>query len=115
MPSWETATRILALEQKVNAMNAALADLAAKVAAEDTVIQSAVTLIQGLTQQLKDAAVDNAEVQSLAADIDAQTTALAAAIPANTPAPAPADPAVASDPAPVTDVPADQPPTETVA
>ena len=65
----------------------ALSDLQAKVAAEDTAIASAITLLNGLKAAL-DAAIasgDPAALAALSADIDAQTAALAAAVTANTP------------------------------
>lgn len=60
--------------------------LKAKVTANTAVTQSTVTLIQGLIQQLKDAADDPAELQAVIAEIEANTQALAAAVPVNTPA-----------------------------
>jgi hypothetical protein len=66
----------------------ALTDLQAAVAAEDTVIASAITLLNGLKAQL-DAAIasgDPAALTALSADIAGQTAALAAAVTANTPA-----------------------------
>ena len=65
----------------------ALSDLQTAVAAEDTAIASAITLLNGLKAAL-DAAIasgDPAALQALSADIGNQTTALAAAITANTP------------------------------
>lgn len=65
-----------------------LTDLQAAVAAEDTVIASAMTLLQGLKTQLDDAIASGnpAALTALSADIGAQTTALAKAITDNTPA-----------------------------
>ena len=66
----------------------AITDLQAAVAAEDTVIASAITLLQGLKAQL-DAAIasgDPAALQALSADIGTQTAALSKAITDNTPA-----------------------------
>jgi beta-phosphoglucomutase-like phosphatase (HAD superfamily) len=66
----------------------ALTDLQAAVAAENTVIASAITLLNGLKSQL-DAAIasgDPAALTALSADIAGQTAALAAAVTANTPA-----------------------------
>jgi hypothetical protein len=66
----------------------ALSDLQAAVAAENTVIASAITLLNGLKAQL-DAAIasgDPAALTALSADIAGQTAALAAAVTANTPA-----------------------------
>lgn len=73
-----------------------LAELKAKVEAEATVVNSAVTLINGLSQQLKDAlaaGADPAAIQAIADELDAQSAALASAVAANTiaePTPEPA-------------------------
>lgn len=75
---------------------AKLSDLQAKVVAEETVIGSAVTLIGGLSQQLKDALAQNdpTAIQNLIDELDAGQQQLAAAVAANTPAaPAPSAPA----------------------
>ena len=61
----------------------AIDDLAASVAAEDTVIASAVTLLQGLSAALTAAGTDPVKLAALKSDVDAQTTALAAAVAAN--------------------------------
>lgn len=61
-------------------------DLVAAVAAEDTVIGSAITAFQGVAAQIADAAGDRTKSLALAADVRAQADALAAAIPQNTPA-----------------------------
>lgn len=57
------------------------------VAAEDTVIQSAITLLNGVAAQIADAAGDRAASLALSADVKAQAAALAAAVTANTPTP----------------------------
>ena len=67
-------------------VNQDLANLQAAVAAEDTVIQSAVTLINGIAQRIADAGTDPVALQALTADVQAQASALAAAVTANTPA-----------------------------
>ena len=78
---------------------AALDDLAAAVAKEDTVIDSAIALINGIPALIAAAGVDPAKLAALQADISAKSDALAAAVTANTPAaPAPA-PAPAAAPA----------------
>ena len=64
----------------------AMTDLQASVAAEDTAIASAITLLQGLSAALAAAGTDPAALAALKADIDKQTSALAAAVVANTPA-----------------------------
>lgn len=66
----------------------AITDLQAAVAAEKTVVDSAVSLLNGLKAQL-DAAIaagDPAALAALSADLGAQTAALAAAVAADTPA-----------------------------
>jgi len=69
-------------------MTAAMQKLANDVAAQTTVVQSAVTAFNGIAQQI--AAIDDPEAQTLAAQVEAATAQLAAAIPVNTPAaPAP--------------------------
>ncbi len=65
---------------------ATLADLQASVTAEDTVIDSAMTLLTGLSAQIAALTPDQAAIDALAADVGAKTTALAAAVAANTPA-----------------------------
>ena len=68
---------------------ATLADLQAKVTAEDTVIDSAITLIQGLAAQIAALQPSQAAIDALAADVQAKSDALAAAVAANAPAPPP--------------------------
>lgn len=69
---------------------AALDDLTAQVAANTTVEQSAITLIQGLAAQLAAAGTDPAKLAALTSSLKTSADALAAAITANTPhAPAP--------------------------
>jgi hypothetical protein len=75
-----------------------LDDLQAKVTAATTVETSAVTLIQGMADQLKTlsaelaaAGQDTAKIDAMAAQLDAASAPLAAAVAANTtPPPAPA-------------------------
>ena len=70
---------------------AAIDDLQAAVAQEDTVIGSAITLIQGIPALIAAAGTDQTKLAALQADIIAQSQSLAAAVAANTPAaPAPA-------------------------
>lgn len=61
-----------------------LNDLRAAVQAEDTVIQGAITLINGIAQRITDAGVDQAALTALTDDINSQAAALAAAVQANT-------------------------------
>lgn len=76
-----------------------LENLRAAVAAETTVNQSAVTLLNAIPGLILAAGTDPAALQALADSITVNTTSLAAAVTANTPAapapapaPAPADP-----------------------
>jgi hypothetical protein len=66
--------------------------LAAAVTAEDTVIDSAISLLNGLAPIVAAAAGDKAASLAVAADIKAKSDALAAAVLANTPAAPPAPP-----------------------
>jgi ATP/maltotriose-dependent transcriptional regulator MalT len=82
-------------------MTAALDNLAAQVAANNDVVQSAVTLLSTLKSEL-DAALasdDTAALQALSDQLGTETSALASAVAANTPA----------EPAPPTD---DTPPSD---
>ena len=72
-----------------------LTALQAAVAAESTVIDSAITLLQGLYTALQATAGDPTALNALATEIKTKTDALAAAVAANTPA------AAAPAPAPV--------------
>ena len=65
-------------------MMAALDKLQAAVTAENTVIDSAVVLIQGLAQQIKDLEPNQAAIDQLAADVTVKADALAAAVAAGT-------------------------------
>lgn len=82
-------TMLKALIQTEDMEMATLADLKAKVEAEHTVEQSAVTLLQQIAQMLKDAqaANDPAKIQEIVDMLDANTAELSAAVTANTPAP----------------------------
>jgi hypothetical protein len=73
---------------------AAIDDLTAAVAAEDTVIDGAVALLHGIPPLIAAAGVDPVKLSALQADITAKTTALAAAVLAGTPTPVPTAPPV---------------------
>lgn len=77
---------IALLNQSTGTIMTALTDLQAAVAAEDTVIDSALVLLQGLKAALDAAGTDPAALSALSADIGAKTAALSAAIVTNTPA-----------------------------
>jgi uncharacterized membrane protein len=73
--------------ERITIMSAELDALALEVAETNTIMQSAVVLIQGLSEQLIAIANDPAAILQLAADLDAQSDALAAAISAAPPLP----------------------------
>jgi hypothetical protein len=82
-------SRLLKLVLTLELMNmSALSDLTAAVARNGDVENSAVLLIQGIAQQLKDAiaANDPAALVALQTQLTGQADALAAAVTANTPA-----------------------------
>lgn len=54
--------------------------LQAAVQAEDTIIDSAVTLLQGIAQQITDAGVDPVALQALVDDVNTRTASLASAV-----------------------------------
>ena len=68
-------------------MSAQLDALQAAVTAEDTVIDSAITLLQGLAAEIISLKNDPVALQALADDVTAKTTALSQAVTANTPTP----------------------------
>jgi hypothetical protein len=84
-PSWalQLDAHLIRMENKIMA---ALDDLQAAVAAEDTVVDSAVALLQGLKAALDAAGTDPVKLSALSADITAKTASLSAAVAANTPA-----------------------------
>lgn len=100
-----TLDQIAALiNQLKDLIMATLADLQSAVTAEDTVIDSAVTLINGLAAQIAALKPNQAAIDSLAADVKARAASLSAAVAANTPTPPAlatsfAGPATASQPA----------------
>jgi hypothetical protein len=77
--------RIVAMEQRIMA---SLADIQAAVAAETTVENSVVALLQTLSADLQAAIASNdpAAMQAVVDTINTNTAALAAAVTANTPA-----------------------------
>ena len=70
----------------ISKMSIQLDNLTAQVAANTSVISSALTLIQGLAAQLASAGTDPVALQALYDSLAASDTALAAAVAANTPA-----------------------------
>lgn len=81
-----TPAALAQLNQKLDKIMATLVDIQAAVTAEDTVIDSALALINGLAAQVAALAPNQAAIDALAADITAKSTALAAGVAANTPA-----------------------------
>lgn len=77
---------------KLEKIMATLDQLTADVAADTSAVNSAVTLINGLAQQIKDAGTDPVALKALTDQLEANTASLSAAVVANTPAvpPAPA-------------------------
>ena len=80
----------LLILRKVNTMSAATDRIAAEVAEGTEVGQSAIRLITGLAQQIRENAEDPAALNALADSLDANNAALAEAVAANTPS-APAE------------------------
>lgn len=66
-------------------MSKQLDDLTAQVAANTTVLESAVTLISGLRQQIIDAGTDPAALQALTDALAVEDAKLAAAVAENPP------------------------------
>jgi uncharacterized protein YoxC len=80
------------IHTEIQKMSAQLDQLTADVAAEKTVVDSAVVLLDGLTQAIKDLAASGGtpeQFAALAADVEAQTQKLSTAVTANTPTPPP--------------------------
>lgn len=79
---------VTATNSRSTAMSTDLTALTDEVQKVQDTEQSAITLIQGLSQQVKDAGTDPAALKSLTDQLDSSASALAAAVTANTPAPA---------------------------
>ncbi len=99
-PDHEVLRRLGDIENKVGLMlnqqeiiMSALDDLTAAVAKEDTVIDSAIALINGIPALIAAAGTDPTKLAALQADITAKSDALAAAVTANTPTAATPSPA----------------------
>lgn len=98
-PDEDTAERLERIEQMLGQIlkgegkiMASISDVNAAVAAQTTVEQSVIALLNGISQQLKDAQAsgDPAAIDQVVANINANTKALSDAVAANTPAAAPA-------------------------
>ncbi len=84
----QIATTVNAIKTEEDKIMNTVDDIQADVTAENTVIDSAVTLLKGLADALKAAGTDPAKLAALHTDITTKTQALADAVVANTPAPA---------------------------
>ena len=78
------------ITRRAKAMSLVLDNLKAQVARNTSLEQSAIALIQGLAQQIRDAAGDPAALAELATNLETSATSLSDAIVANTPAAPPA-------------------------
>lgn len=86
MPELASSAKVLQrLLEEVLFMTVALEKLQAEVAQTATVIDSAVNLISGLAQQIRELKDDPIKLDALADQLDAKSNALAAAVAANTP------------------------------
>lgn len=74
------------LTGKITTMSVELDRLTASVQSENTVIDSAVSLLGQLAQLIRDLPADRAAINALADNVDAKKQALADAVTANTPA-----------------------------
>lgn len=82
----ETRAAFRNLTQRMNTLMATMQDVQAAVTAEDTVVDSAIALLQGLAAAVAGLKPDQAAIDALAADITSKTQMLADAVTANTPA-----------------------------
>jgi hypothetical protein len=82
----EEALQLLRQINQQGATNmATLADLTTEVTENTDLTGSLITLLNGIAQQLRDAAADPAAITALADQLDATNQAIATAITANTP------------------------------
>jgi uncharacterized coiled-coil protein SlyX len=82
---FQILNRLTKIEEKLMTVDEAITALVEKVSAQGTVIESTITLLNGLSAQLQAAADDPAQLQAIIDQVGAQTDALAAAVAANTP------------------------------
>lgn len=83
--------------------------LTQEVADTKTSVDSVITLVEGLAQQIRDNAGDPAALNALADELDAQQGRISAAVTANT-APPPAEPPTEPAPVPEPETPVDETP-----
>lgn len=86
------------LQRSATTMTAALDRLKADVQASELVTESAITLLGGLSQQIRDLKDDPAALAALADEIEASTSSLASAVTANTVASSEPPPPPVADP-----------------
>lgn len=83
--SIQTMRNTQALLTTLSDLESKMDELAQKIAANTTVIESAITLISGFKARLDAAGVDPSKLAALSAELDAEDQKLAAAVAANTP------------------------------
>lgn len=66
---------------------ATMDNITREVSETKTVVDSAIVLINGIADRIREAGVDAVKLEALSADLDAKTNELAAAVAANTPTP----------------------------
>jgi hypothetical protein len=74
--------------EAMSSSQSAMTALQSQVAQNTSVVQSAIVLINGISDRIKSAGTDPAALQALTAELDSQDQALASAVTANTAAPA---------------------------
>jgi chromosome segregation ATPase len=82
----QLATEIQALTQGIEAMQAELERLTTEVAESKTVNLSAIALLNGLAERIRNLEPTREAINKLASDLSGSTDELAAAVTANTPA-----------------------------
>lgn len=75
---------VLDNQLNIKKMNTELEALSAEVAETKTVVKSAIVLIDGISQQIKDAGTDKVKLKELTDSLDADNAALAAKVAENT-------------------------------
>jgi len=78
--------QLVTLRERIDQIMKEFDDLVAEVAQDDSVIDSAVILINGIAARIAAAGVDPVKLKALTDDLAAKRTALAKAVAENTPA-----------------------------
>lgn len=91
VPAWtvDLSNQLDLINQRLEYIMSALDDLTAQVAANRSVIDSALALINGIAARITAAGTDPAALAALTASLKSEDDALAAAVAANTPAASP--------------------------